>query len=102
VVSGVSQGSVLNPVLPRMFSNPCLLFADDTKIYSHIKSEDNVCKLEQDIINLERWSEMWQMLFNDSKCKILHMGRANPNHVYSMAGCNIEQTNEERDRQLTN
>jgi len=25
------------------------------------------------------------------------MGRTNPNHVYSMAGCNIEQTNEESD-----
>ena len=25
------------------------------------------------------------------------MGRTNPNHVYSMAGCDIEQTNEERD-----
>jgi len=45
----------------------------------------------------EKWSEMWQMSFNVSKCKSLHMGRTNLNHVYSMAGCNIEQTNEERD-----
>ena len=34
---------------------------------------------------------MWQMPFNVSKCKNLHMGRTNPNHVYSIAGCNIEQ-----------
>ena len=25
------------------------------------------------------------------------MGRSNPNHVYSMGGCDIEQTVEERD-----
>ena len=37
---------------------------------------------------------MWQIPFNVSKCK---MGRTNPNHVYSIAGSNIEQSNEERD-----
>ena len=37
------------------------------------------------------------MPFNISKCKSLHIGRTNPNHVYSMAGCSIEQTVEERD-----
>ena len=40
---------------------------------------------------------MWQMPFNILKCKSLHMGRSNPNHVYSMGGCAIEQTVEERD-----
>jgi len=105
VVSGVPQGSVLGPIffliyindLPCMLFNPYLLFADDIKIYNHNKSEDDVCKLQQDIFKLEKWSEMWQMPFNFSKCKSLHMGRTDPNHVYSMVGCNIEQTNEERD-----
>ena len=40
---------------------------------------------------------MWQMPFNISKCKCLHMGRSNSNHVYSMSGRDIEQTVEERD-----
>ena len=42
-------------------------------------------------------SERWQMPFNISKCKNLHIGRTNHNHIYSMAGCSIEQTVEERD-----
>ena len=37
------------------------------------------------------------MPFNICKCKRLHLGRTNPNHVYNMAGCSIEQTVEERD-----
>ena len=44
-----------------------------------------------------RWSEKWQIPFNISKCKSLHIGRTNPNHVYNMAGFGIEQTVEERD-----
>ena len=63
-----------------MLSNPCLLFADDTKIYSHTKMIRKVADA-----------------FNISKCKTLHIGGTNPNHVYSMAGCSIEQTVEERD-----
>ena len=107
VVSGVPQGSVLEPTffliyindLPHVLLSPYLLFADDTKIYSHIRSEDDIMSTtsQQDIDELLKWSEMWQMPFNISKCKCLHMGRSNPNHVYSMGGRDIEQTVEERD-----
>ena len=59
VASGIPQGSVLGPVffqiyindLPQMLSNPCLLFVDDTKIYSCIRNKDNIYQLQQDIIN---------------------------------------------------
>ena len=108
VVFGVPQGSVLGPVffliyikdLPQMLSNPCLLFADDTKIYGHIRNHYDIYQLQQDIDKLLKWSEKWQMPFNISKCKSLHIGRTNPNNVYSMAGCSIEQTVEERDLRI--
>ena len=35
---------------------------------------------------LEEWSREWQMLFNSSKCHILHLGANNPNYEYSMGG----------------
>ena len=38
------------------------------------------------------WYDMLRMPFNISKCKSLHMDRSNPNHIYGMGGCDIEQT----------
>ena len=67
---------------------------------SHIRSEDDIYQLQQDIDKLLRWSEKWQIPFNISKCKSLHIGRTNPNHVYSMAGCITEQVVEERDLRI--
>ena len=53
--------------------------------------------MQQDIDGLLRWLEMGQMPFNIHKCKCLHMSGSNPNHVYRMGGCDIEQTAEKRD-----
>ena len=35
--------------LLHMLSDPCLIFADNTKIYVHARSEDDVYQLQQDI-----------------------------------------------------
>ena len=72
-------------------------YSDDTKIYSDIRGENDICQLQQDIDKLLRWSEKWQIPFNVFKCKSLRIGRTNPNHVYSMATCIIIQAVEERD-----
>ena len=40
---------------------------------------------------------MWQMLFNEAKCKCLHIGHTNQNNVYTIGDHNIEETIEERD-----
>jgi len=37
------------------------------------------------------------MLFNLSKCKILHLGNNNGNHKYRMGGIKLESVCEERD-----
>jgi len=78
--------------LPSVLPNFCLLFADDTKVYSCVKNDDDIRRLQEDIENLERWLAVWQMPFNILKCKSLHLGYSNPNHIYSMGGKCIEQT----------
>jgi len=59
-----------------------------------VVDDDDICRMQQDIDNLVLWSIKWQLLFNVTT---LHLGKANCNHVYTMAGCDIKQTSEEKD-----
>ena len=40
--------------------------------------------LQDDLTKLVKWSEKWQMLFNFSKCKCIHLGHGNVNREYFM------------------
>ena len=40
---------------------------------------------------------MWQLPFNISKCKLLHIGQSNPRYSYKMNGVDITKVNEEKD-----
>ena len=84
VMSGIPQGSVLRPVLficyinnmPSSVQSSIYLFADDAKLYRNIPSDDDP---QHDLQQLEKWSEEWQLHFNPSKCKVMHLGHQNPN-----------------------
>jgi hypothetical protein len=105
VTSGVPQGSVLGPVLFLIYINDLdngvrnwiLKFADDTKIFGAVDSDGNRKGLQEDLDNLVRWSEEWQMLFNTSKCKVMHIGKKNQQGKYSMNGKELEVVQHERD-----
>ena len=67
--------------LPDCVSSCCKIFADDTKIYNDVcKSAD----LQADINKLLDWTSKWNLFFNDSKCKVMHIGKKNPEITYTM------------------
>ena len=82
MISGVPQGSVLGPLLFIIYINDidCSIvselskFADDTKLFGEVSSQDQVGKLQSDLRKLSQWSEDWLMLFNVDKCKVMHFG----------------------------
>ena len=83
--SGVPQGSVLGPVLFLIFindldigvSSDVLKFADDTKLFREVASkQDSIC-MKEDLNRLVEWAGIWQMQFNESKCKVMHLGSRN-------------------------
>ena len=67
VLSGVPQGSVLGPLLfvlyvndiPDLIQANVRMFADDTKVYSVIKSFHDNLMLQKDLDNLMQWSRTW-------------------------------------------
>ena len=106
VVSGVPEGSVLGPLLFIIYINDIddyvagriLKFADDTKIYHTVYSEEDVSiALQFDLCNLVEWSKEWQVLFNVDKCRVIHMVYNNKLAEYHMNDVKLEFVSEEKD-----
>ena len=105
VLSGIPQGSVIGPILFIIFINDmpekvkfnmCKLFADDCKLYGLVERlEANT--LQQDLDNIQDWSNRWQLPFNTTKCKVMHFGTKNPQRKYRMKNHTLESTEQEKD-----
>ena len=76
-------------------------FADDTKLFRHMKGNGDKQQLQDDIDKLIKWSEKWQMLFNFQKCKCLHAGHGNTGVTYEMGGTILCKTVKEKDLGVT-
>ncbi|GAB0192660.1 cAMP-dependent protein kinase inhibitor alpha [Grus japonensis] len=71
-------------------------FADDTQLCGGVDMLEGRDAIQRDLHRLERWACANRMEFNKAKCKVLHMGRRNPNH-YRLGGEWMESSPEEKD-----
>ena len=104
VISGVPQGTVLGPLLflafindlPECVSSQIRLFADDCLLYRPIKSQDDVKRLRDDLIELQAWEDRWLMSFNPDKCEVLRITNKRKHAIianYSIRGSVLRTVN---------
>ena len=86
VLSGVPQGSVLGPLLFCIYVDgvtKCTksqgardaLYADDLMLYKPISCTQDLSDLQEDILNIEKWSADNHLTLNPVKCKCMLISR---------------------------
>ena len=84
VISRVSQGSILGPLLFLIYVNDIptyinrsrlFMFSDDTKYLKLIESIFDAAHFQCDTDSLFDWSRKWRLEFNHSKCVHMHFSQ---------------------------
>ena len=75
------------------------MFADDLKL---VADATNINDISSDLIELENWEDLWQLRFNASKCKVMHLQpNENPCLEYRLNNVVLETVEYEKDLGLT-
>ena len=113
VTASVIQGSVLGPTLAKSFSNsshqdrnlqeedrPLVSkFADDEKRCRVVENQEQGQRMQEDINNMVSWCTRMDVLLNEDKVHILHIGQNNVKRPYTLGvgGPIIQKVDQEKD-----
>ncbi len=114
-VSGIlqRQGSILGPLLFLVYCNDVqnyiqanstlALFADDSKLYRSLDLPNASKSLQHDLDSLQKWSVDMKMVFNTTKCKVMHFSKKKlkTQTSYKLNGQQLEQVTHISDLGIT-
>ena len=113
VTSGVRQGSLPGPLLFTTFIDnlpneskrmvTIALYAEDTKIFNCIGSEEDCLVSQATLSNMEHWRKVKNICFNASKCKALSVtiGKKLLCCSYNFDDVHLTRVTEEKDLGVT-
>lgn len=89
--SGVPQGSVLGPLFFNLFINdivsdidlPCLLYADDLKLFSRVNNAYDCSSLQAALTKIEMWCKTNNLQLNINKCFVITYSNKRNNLVFN-------------------
>ena len=81
--------------------------ADDAKIFSHIKTDQDIKQLQCELVNFKNWMDTWLLKLNVNKifkkCKSVSYGRCiEYTSEYTVSGIVIDKVDKIKDLNLTN
>ena len=106
VITGVSQGSILGPLLLNIFLNDIFMFiskcnlcnyADDNTLYSAGKDLNRIRRnLEMEFMILHQWFHENRMTLTPGKCHYVVIGSRDLSHEIMLHNKKITSSNEEK------
>ena len=79
------------------------LFADDAKLLRRVRNREDGEMLQEDLNNIAKWSDKWEMEFNVNKCKVMEFGKGR-NRIttnYCLGSTQLSKTKQEKDLGVT-
>ena len=100
MISGVTQGSILGPLLFNILNDLCLLgnYADDNTLYSSGIGLEQVKQNfeKQDFEIVTKWFYENYMVLNPSKCNFMCLGQNTVNETFVYNNTEMKNIKEEK------